>query len=358
MLRIRHSVIALCTILACGVDESAGPASAASVELVPSTKTLNINSAEQFSAIVRTAAGDVVANAPVAFNSTGGSIGLGGLYSAGSEAGNFAVWVAVSGTNLTDVSQVTLVAPPPPPPADFTPNRPVGMQDLATLTYSSSSDIEAGTRGSSAGFVDSTAPRSSPGVVRFVYPAGEAAGYYTGSQTNNLPAGTVRVYIAYNWRVSGNYTMHPANLKVWYFYRNLSQTSGSLVLGLQPGGGANLTTGPFEFNGQPQTSGGPGRMSPNVGGAPALSRGRWYHTEIVAVMNTDPAVSDGILRVWVDGVLTINNTNVRYSEGASPLEWRRANLDPYYGGNSPGHTIPSVCYLFVDHAVIATSTAR
>lgn len=360
MLQFRHIVVALLTISACQPTGFSDPTrTPTSVELIPAATSVLVGDTEQFFAVVRASSGDVVPSAEVLFFATGGSISPEGVFSAGPSSGQFSVSAAVVGPkDLLDVAPVTIVEPEPPPPASFTPNRPVGMADVATIDFSDPSGIETGVRGSSAGFIDQSAPWSKPGVVRFVYPAGPAAGFFTGTQANNLPVATVKVYIAYNWRVSAGFTMHPANLKVWYFYRNLSQTSGSIVIGLQPGLGANLSTGPFEFNGQPQTAGGPGLMRPNVAAAPSLMRDKWIHTEILAVMNTDPGISDGILKVWVDGVLALNYTNVRFSEGASPLEWRRANLDPYYGGNSPGHTILSEGYLFVDHAVIAASTVR
>lgn len=257
---------------------------------------------------------------------------------------------------------VALTTEPPPPTGpieSFTPNRPAGLQTIAEVLFSSPSDLtNTGSRGSAAGVTDESAPQSPPLVARFNYPIGDAAGYYTGSRAFNVPAGTVRVYFAYNWKMSPEFTLHPANLKVWYFYRG-GTNGGSLVIGHDPHLAAgNLTTGRFVINGIPQTAGGPGIMRPNVVGAPTLMRGVWYHTEVLAVMNTSPTVSDGKLRVWVNGILTISNDNVRYSENTQPLEWRQVNLDPYYGGNTPGHTIQTLSTFSVDHVILATGTSR
>ncbi len=267
------------------------------------------------------------------------------------------------GSELGAVSDpISLTTEPPPPPGPieaFTPNRPAGLQTIAEVLFSSPSDLtNTGSRGSAAGVSDESAPQSPPFVARFNYPIGDAAGYYTGSRAFNVPAGTVRVYFAYNWKLSPEFTLHPANLKVWYFYRG-GTNGGSLVIGHDPHlAGGNLTSGRFVINGVPQTSGGPVIMRPNVAGAPELLRGVWYHTEVLAIMNTSPTVSDGKLRVWVNGVLSISNDNVRFSEGTQPMEWRQVNLDPFYGGNSPGHTIQTVSTFSVDHAILATSTSR
>jgi len=51
-------------------------------------------------------------------------------------------------------------------------------------------------------------------------------------------------------------------------------------------------------------------------------------------------------------------SNVLYSDTGGTLKWRNFALDPYYGGNTPGHTIPSECYLFVDRWTIYTDTVR
>jgi len=230
--------------------------------------------------------------------------------------------------------------------------------DFSSTNLGPNAGFHPGTRGSSVGFVDATAPYSGNRVARFVFPEGPAAGFSTGSAAPpRLPAGTVRVYFAFNWKLSPTFTLHPANLKGWYFYKPGYQ--GSLVLGWMPAPGASLTTGGFILNGQPQTSGGtPGGMRPNVPNAPVLRRDTWYRTEVLAIMNSSPAVSDGVLQVWVNGVLTINYTDVRYAEGSQLTEWRELHFDPYYGGNSPGHVISTPSFLYSDHAVMSTSTSR
>ena len=73
MLPFRCAVVALCATAAFNVNEPS-LASPASVELIPARATVSIASSEPFSAIVRTAAVEVVANAPVTFNSTGAVI--------------------------------------------------------------------------------------------------------------------------------------------------------------------------------------------------------------------------------------------------------------------------------------------
>jgi hypothetical protein len=246
--------------------------------------------------------------------------------------------------------------PPPPPSTAFTPNEPTGMVRVLETDFSVPSQLNfTGPFGSQSGYVLPSAPYSPSEVVRFVYPGPDGQGFYTGNTRNDLAAGTVKVYIAYNWRLSPGFNIHPGNLKQWYFYRDPS-CCGSLVIGMLPST-SDVANGPFILNGQPQTSGGPALMQPNGTGAPALARDQWFHTEILAVMNTSPGSRDGILKVWVNGVVTLNYTNVVYSEGSQPLEWRVVALNPYFGGNQPGLIIPTQ-YLYVDHTVVSASSTR
>jgi hypothetical protein len=263
----------------------------------------------------------------------------------------------VTATVPTTVTASTL-PPPPPPSTGFTPNEPAGMSRLREIAFSSASDLTfPGQPGSQAGFVDSSAPFSPDRVARFKYPAGDGTEFFTGDVEMQLPLGTVRAYISYNWRLSTGFTLHPDNLKMWYFYRDVNQSQGSLVTGIQPTGGS-LSSGSFRLNGVPQTAGGPGVMGPNQAGAPTLVRDRWYHTEVLVVMNTANGVANGTLKQWIDGTLYMNHTNVVYSEGSGSLQWGRLHLVPYYGGNAPGHMIPQDQYLYIDHAIISTSTTR
>jgi hypothetical protein len=277
----------------------------------------------------------------------------------GESVGQATIFAVTPGLSATIPTTVTTNMPPPPPPPPstaFTPNEPTGMVRVLETDFSVPSQLNfTGPFGSQSGYVLPSAPYSPSEVVRFVYPGPDGQGFYTGNTRNDLAAGTVKVYIAYNWRLSPGFNIHPGNLKQWYFYRDPS-CCGSLVIGMLPST-SDVANGPFILNGQPQTSGGPALMQPNGTGAPALARDQWFHTEILAVMNTSPGSRDGILKVWVNGVVTLNYTNVVYSEGSQPLEWRVVALNPYFGGNQPGLIIPTQ-YLYVDHTVVSASSTR
>jgi hypothetical protein len=245
----------------------------------------------------------------------------------------------------------------PPPSGEWLERLPSGVTLVDDEPFSTSGGLNfTGSRGSASGVTDSTAPYSPDKVVRFVYPSGDGQGFGTGYRTVTVPIDTTRLYGCFNIRLSSNYTVHPSNQKVVYLYHNTDQSLGSAVLGIRAGASeSDLTAGTLRWNMEAQN--GDGIRYANVGSG-AIVRDVWYRIEWEAVMNTVVDTADGAWRLWVNGTLAMDYTNIAWATGSDPLVWRRSNLDPYYGGNTPGHTIPSECYLYSDHWTVYSSTAR
>jgi hypothetical protein len=76
-----------------------------------------------------------------------------------------------------------------------------------------------------------------------------------------------------------------------------------------------------------------------VSTASVLSPNTWHKFEYHLKMNTvsnNVAKADGILQVWVDGVPTIQKTNVVYRTGQQPAKkWKQLFFGPYIGDGSP-----------------------
>ena len=85
------------------------------VELSPDSVSLQTGAQRQFSVLGRRSDGSTVA-VTGSFGATGGSISSGGLYTAGSTAGDFRVWFHHATLSLADTSRVIVTATPPPPP--------------------------------------------------------------------------------------------------------------------------------------------------------------------------------------------------------------------------------------------------
>lgn len=85
---------------------------------------------------------------------------------------------------------------------------------------------------------------------------------------------------------------------------------------------------------------------------PAFVNNQWHHVEFHAVMNSTTggiANPDGILRLWVDGTLVIDYTNVYLRTGDNPnRKFNQLLLAPYIGDGSP-----IAQDLWIDNLVVA-----
>jgi len=99
----------------------------------------------------------------------------------------------------------------------------------------------------------------------------------------------------------------------------------------------------------PDTPAGLGTVWPWMRGLLGLvERNRWYCIEQQIRLNT-PGRKDGILRVWIDGVLAFEETKVRFRDtDALKIEYVWMNV--YHGGTAPA---PQDLHLYIDNVVIA-----
>lgn len=88
------------------------------------------------------------------------------------------------------------------------------------------------------------------------------------------------------------------------------------------------------------------------GDAGQLVNNRWYRVEQYVRMNT-PGTADGVARVWVDGILSYEKTNVIFREvGHDNLHVRTVWLNIHAGGEGVGPAETTAIYL--DQMVVAT----
>lgn len=79
-----------------------------------------------------------------------------------------------------------------------------------------------------------------------------------------------------------------------------------------------------------------------------LERNRWYCVEQQIALN-HPGKADGVLRVWLDGRMIVERTDVRY-RSVDSLHIEDVWINVYHGGIDPS---PHDQHLFVDNVVIA-----
>lgn len=81
-----------------------------------------------------------------------------------------------------------------------------------------------------------------------------------------------------------------------------------------------------------------------------LEPGRWASVEMHVRLNT-PGANDGVLRAWVDGVLAMERSGMRFRDVDS-LKIERIWMNIYHGGTEPS---PYDQHAFIDHVVVARS---
>jgi len=179
---------------------------------------------------------------------------------------------------------------------------------------------------------DPTSPGSDPSVMRIGYPRG----FPGGQSPSRFLAGTdfggkrrlytsVYYYLSPNWTNGGNvgtkfFFMRAAVDGVQNHYVNLAGgvdppfSTGVFLQKTDGSGNRNLPTGP-------------------------LPLGRWIQLEVYLEMNT-PGASNGVARLWLDGVLKVDESDAewvaRRSDGRTLAEmsWDHLWVDPTYGGGS------------------------
>ena len=144
------------------------------VELTPASVSLLTNASQQFSVVGRMSDGST-SGVTVNWTATGGTIGAGGLYTAGSTPGTFRVIATQQGGTEADTSSVTISAPAPTLTAiELTPSS-VSLTTGATQQFSAVGRMSDGsTSAVSVNFSETGGTITAGGL----YTAGSTAGTF------------------------------------------------------------------------------------------------------------------------------------------------------------------------------------
>jgi hypothetical protein len=366
----------LATWVACSSHSTGEPAGTlTALHVTPAQATLAPAATQQFAASGEWSDGGSAAPA-VDWSASGGTIGAGGLYTAGSVAGTYRVVATQQGGTLADTAAVTIT------PASG-----------ATLFSEGFEDGNLGSRGWFDATTVAVASDARPGS------AGTHALQWHWAQGTVAPQGSSRrdfaptnaVYLSYwikfssNWVGSGlNYHPH-----LFHFlttaddhYIGPSITHLTLYDELLYLGG-NLTANEMiqdalmideahlnqdlrgvteqrsigGYNGQHESSdatstvswdlyqASPGQhtnykmFKPRAVTIAGAAKNSWHHVESYWRLNTVSGgigQQDGVMQYWVDGTLLIDRHDVYYRTGANPtMQFRTFLMAPYIGDGSP-----------------------
>lgn len=189
---------------------------------------------------------------------------------------------------------------------------------------------------------DGAAPLSPPYVWQWKYVSGFGGGGSPASIFNgNYWTARKEVYIGLKFKYSNPWQSHSSGVNKMYFAG--TNVSGGTAIDLQAFGdgsaGSNLQ---LDFVTQFLAGESTTRRGPNIT-TTYISRGDWHTAELYMKYSTDASTADGLVKVWLDGILQSDYSNVRNDGGTG---WRNIGLDPNWGG--AGDTKTADDYFTID----------
>lgn len=335
----------------------------------PQPATVTATKQQTFSAVGKLSDGSTVAIG-VTWSATGGSIDPGGVFTAGSTAGNYQVIAKAASANVADTVPVTVVPAPttaPSSPSALYPNLPTGLNQLfqydgnglpsgwgtAGMTMGAG-DVYAYSPGTATTVNVSNAPVDPPTVYDLRYPAGLAPGTTPAGLflwQNNSYQQQTEYYEAGWFTLPGTDFEGPGGSGEWkilgYWAVGQGWPNGydAQIYGVAtPAGSSGSTsagvissTWSLSIRAQQQVS-----WAAYSNGALKVQCGKWYRYEIHMVLENPVGAKNGILEVWLtnvtDGgspvkILSYSDRTYRNTSNAAGF-WKRTYV-PVWGGNGP-----------------------
>jgi hypothetical protein len=236
--------------------------------------------------------------------------------------GTYRVVVAHTGGTLSDVATVTVTGGSAPTnnTGSFTQHLPPGMTRYTDTRFGNLLPREQfNADGLTHAYATRNAIDDSAPMGRNVFET-----FYPGNHAGNGGGGGwlfspgrqrwTRVYFSLMMWVPSNYSIHTNSEKFFYPIINTPGfPNQGTAINWFPMGPANGSSFGFGLNAQIPGA----RWFYQSGPTARVPKGRWTRVEMYCAMNT-PGRDDGVWRVWVDGAVAVDFTNVRYS--AHPVQ--------------------------------------
>ena len=185
---------------------------------------------------------------------------------------------------------------------------------------------------------DATAPISPPNVGQALYPQGFGAG--SGPIDTEVDiSGLSEIYLEFPMKLSSNFYGCGTN-KIFFIW-----LAGQPAIYLKADGDGS---GPLTFWISTQSSA--SSADPLAVGA-VVTRNQWTNIEVYMKVNSG-SNHDGIVKIWQDGVQTINLSNVEFVSSGDSHTWERVAWNPTWGGGCSG-TVPANQYMWMDNVYIS-----
>jgi uncharacterized protein YjdB len=282
------------------------PAPVASVSLSPTSSSLLVGGTQEFTATLKDASGNVLTGRSVTWTSSAPLVAS--VSGTGLASGLLAGLSTITATSegISSSAALTVTADPQPPSgAVLFPNEPSGLSVIQE------SDWESGTvdpwyrEFTSADkpitivpIADS--PLGESQTLQIFYPAGAPGGGGT-ELRYDIPAtlAPTELFVGYEVQVSPNWQGHSSAINKMVYLSDGGPNFSAMWYEMF--GADSEPLGLYVVN---QSGSGPAGMHENVTPV-TFARGQWHRVEIYQRQG-----SPGIVRVWVDGVLAIDRSDV------------------------------------------------
>ncbi|MGH7532293.1 MAG: Ig-like domain-containing protein [Gemmatimonadales bacterium] len=327
--------------------------SIASISVSPASATVSVGGSQQLSAVLKDSAGNILTGRTVTWSSN--AVQLATVSAVGLVAalvpGNLTVTAASGGKSGS--ASITVAVLAPPPQSGSWPNEPSGMTLYNDQPWSTwgAWQLNDNQSGNSILSTVSDAPFSPSGVFEDIFPVGTPGGgggispgrpdfYFP---TSSMPT---EVYVGLWAKLSNPYQPHSSGVqKLMYITDNNDISFSALWLEIYGTQAPMRVSMVDQFTVACPTV----RFDPNVTQTP-INPGEWHRYEVDFKMASSPSANDGVMRVWVDGVLNISATNV-CSLGAGSSRLERVALSGMWGGAGDSKT--EIDYLWYDHTRVS-----
>lgn len=267
-------------------------------------------------------------------------------------------------------------------PAEWATNEPAGLSAVVYRGFSSKA-ADNGDRGTgsfpsktggSEGWdgieysqpnftieTDATAPESASSVGRITYPVGlPAADGPAVVQTQPFGSAVhgslelTELYVRAYLRLSSNYYVGSITNKLWFHRTADDADRGEPYIRLANNGSGGYVM-QVNMQGTPDDDRSDGAwwqgtFAATTSPGNAIARDEWFQVETYVQLNTGVAVRDGVIRVWVNGVLAIDIDDALIINVEGDV-WGTVHISPTYGGGSPDPN-DTEFYFDIDHMYV------
>jgi trimeric autotransporter adhesin len=324
----------------------------ATVEVSPESASMAPGTTRQFDADVRDSNGYGISGANLSWSSTNSSVAS--VSSSGVVVANSAGSATIRATSSgwTGQASVSVSADDGSGSGDLLyPNEPSGWTIHREQEFRSLVDNTGATWGSRLisngefrlNIADPTNPAGTGVVAEVFFPEGMSDGTGPGRIATSMPRNEPEVFVGDYIKFSDNFSWHSLGIKI-------------LLFGLGDGGWITMGGGGHGFSemrdtpapnmsigsrtGSAVSTGSDSLIRGevfrfNVSDPPEYQRGEWMQREFHFRLNT-PGTANGVVRMWIDGVLVTEYTDVDW--GTNAPDWGEIQYGMTWGGG--GSAVP------------------